>query len=178
MLFRSQNSINSVNATSTSQSTVTAKDTPEVVKESIAESGQGPEAAGNEQAVLEKKAVEMELLSEIKPETSTGEPAPKTGGLSTPKAAEPVESRDVSPGTIPGAHTQNQTAPTVTSGIASGSAAPVTPAKDAPATLAKSTPGSSKVDSPVASATKEDKKKNLRSLFGKIKDKLSSKDNK
>jgi len=66
-----QQSINSMNAPST------AKDTPEVVKESIAESGQSPEAAANEEAVLDKKAVEQELLSEVKPETSTGEPAPK-----------------------------------------------------------------------------------------------------
>jgi hypothetical protein len=170
-----QNSINSINATSTSQSTATAKDTPEVVKESIAESGQGAEAAGNEEAVLEKKVMEKELLSEIKPETSTGEPAPKVGGLTTPKASEPIDSRDVSPGTIPGAHTQNQTVPAVTSGVAAGSTAPVTPAKDAPATPAKSTPGNSKVDSPAASAT-TDKKNKRRSFFGKLKDKLSSKD--
>ncbi|KAF8865036.1 hypothetical protein BDZ45DRAFT_568536, partial [Acephala macrosclerotiorum] len=57
--------------------TSAAKDTPEVVKESLAESGQSPEAAANEEAILEKKAVEKELLSEIKPETSTGESAPK-----------------------------------------------------------------------------------------------------
>lgn len=169
-----QNSINSINANSTSQPTAPAKDTPEVVKESIAESGQGPEAAGSEEAVLEKKAVEKELLSEIKPETSTGEPAPKIGGLS-PKPAEPVESRDVSPGTVPGSHTENQTVPSVTTGVASGSTAPVTPAKDAPATPAKSTPSSSKVDSPAASAA-TDKKNKRRSFFGKIKDKLSSKD--
>jgi hypothetical protein len=172
-----QNSINSINASSSSQPTTTAKDTPEAVKESIAESGQGPEAAGNEQAVLEKKAVEKELLSEIKPETSTGEPAPKVGALSTPKAAEPIDSRDVSPGTIPGAHTQNQTVPTVTSGVSSGSTAPVTPAKDAPATPAKSTPGGSKVDSPAASAS-TDKKNKRRSFFGKIKDRLSNKSDK
>lgn len=166
-----QNSINSINAASTSQPTTAAKDTPEVVKESIAESGQPPEAAGNEQAVLEKKAVEKELLSEIKPGTSTGESAPKIGGLSAPKSPEP-DSRDVSPGTVPGSHTQNQTVPTVSSGVASGATAPVTPAKDAPATPAKSTPGSSKVDSPATT----DKKNKRRSFFGKIKDKLSSKD--
>ncbi|KAH8685998.1 hypothetical protein BGZ60DRAFT_359631, partial [Tricladium varicosporioides] len=70
-----QNSVNSINAESTSKSV--AKDTPEIVKDSIAESGQNPEAAANEEAVLEKKAVERELLSEVEPETSTGESAPK-----------------------------------------------------------------------------------------------------
>ncbi|KAH7356556.1 hypothetical protein BKA65DRAFT_381309, partial [Rhexocercosporidium sp. MPI-PUGE-AT-0058] len=71
-----QNSITSMNATSDTTPKETAKDTPAIVKESIAESGQAPEAAANEEAVLEKKAVEKELLSEIKPETSTGESAP------------------------------------------------------------------------------------------------------
>ncbi|KUJ15694.1 uncharacterized protein LY89DRAFT_685647 [Mollisia scopiformis] len=190
-----QNSIAATNAKADSQST--AKDTPEVVKESIAESGQSPEAAANENAVLEKKAVEKELLSEIKPETSTGESAPKitstgtSGGLNAPASAavagQPIESRDVSPGTVPGSHTETQTAPTVTSGVSATtttdktSAAPATPAKSTaatPSTPAKATPGSSKAgDSPASSATdKADKKKKRTSFFGKLKAKLSHKD--
>ncbi|KAE8454070.1 hypothetical protein EG329_007848 [Mollisiaceae sp. DMI_Dod_QoI] len=170
-----------------------AKDTPAVVKESIAESGASPEATSNEEAVLEKKAVEKELLSEIKPETSTGEPAPKItstgtpGGLNAPaSAAAGIDSRDVSPGTVPGSHTETQTAPTVTSGVGAAttdetSAAPATPAKStaaAPSTPAKATPGSSKAgDSPASSATdKADKKKKRSSFFGKLKAKLSHKD--
>lgn len=195
-----------VAATSTTNasasSAAVAKDTPAVVKESIAQSGQGPEAAANEEAVLEKKAVEKELLSEIKPETSTGESAPKISSASTPAAASapkiadtkkdnltaPVssglDSRDVSPGTVPGSHTQNQTAPTVTTGVASAttdktsSASPATPAKsttDGPSTPSKSTP-TKPVDSPSSSAAGDKKKKNRRSIFGKIKDKLSHKD--
>jgi hypothetical protein len=181
--------------TDKSESTA-AKDTPEVVKESIAESGQSPEAAANEEAVLEKKAVEKELLSEIKPETSTGESAPQitstgtSGGLNAPASAavagKPTESRDVSPGTVPGSHTETQTAPTVTSGVATATtdktstpAAPSTPAKSTtatPSTPAKDTPGSSKAgDSPASSAT-ADKKKKRTSLFGKLKAKLSHKD--
>jgi len=98
-----QNPTNKINAQTTNESV--AQDTPEVVKESIAESGQAPEAAGNEEAVLEKKAVEKELLSEIKRETSTGESAPKISeGLAAPTTpSKPIESRDVSPGTVPGA---------------------------------------------------------------------------
>ncbi|CZR60443.1 related to cell wall mannoprotein [Phialocephala subalpina] len=181
--------------TDKSESTA-AKDTPEVVKESIAESGQSPEAAANEEAVLEKKAVEKELLSEIKPETSTGESAPQitstgtSSGLNAPASAavagKPTESRDVSPGTVPGSHTETQTAPTVTSGVATATtdktstpAAPSTPAKSTtatPSTPAKDTPGSSKAgDSPASSAT-ADKKKKRTSLFGKLKAKLSHKD--
>jgi len=140
---------------------------------------------------LEKKAVEKELLSEIKPETSTGESAPKitstgtSGGLNAP-ASTGIDSRDVSPGTVPGSHTETQTAPTVTSGVGAAttdetSAAPATPAKSttaAPSTPAKATPGSSKAgDSPASSATdKADKKKKRTSFFGKLKAKLSHKD--
>ncbi|KAJ4155731.1 hypothetical protein LMH87_000962 [Akanthomyces muscarius] len=44
-----------------------AKDVPAEVKESIQEAGRGPEAAANATAVEEKKAVESELLKEVKP---------------------------------------------------------------------------------------------------------------
>lgn len=40
---------------------------PAEVKESIVEAGKGPEAAANTEAVEEKKAVEAELLKEVKP---------------------------------------------------------------------------------------------------------------
>jgi hypothetical protein len=171
-----QNPISSINNSSTSKTT--AVDTPEVVKESITESGQSPEAAANEEAVLEKKAVEKELLKEIKPETSTGESAPKISeGLSAPKTpTKPIESREVSPGTIPGSHTQNQTVPTVTSGVASTTAPTTT---TAPATPAKSTttPGSSKTaDSPASSAAADKKKKRASGFFGKLKAKFSDKE--
>jgi len=55
--------------------------------------------------------VEKELLSEVKPATATGGSVPTS---SSPKAA---ESRDISPGTIPGSHTETQTAPIVTTGV-------------------------------------------------------------
>jgi hypothetical protein len=167
---------------SASDLTSAAKDTPEIVKESIAESGQSLEAAANEEAVLEKKAVEKELLSEIKPETSTGEPAPKitstetTGGLAAPEAGEPVESRDVSPGTVPGSHTE--TAPAVTTAVESATTNATTPAKTTaagPSTPAKGTPSSKVADSPAGSST-TDKKKKRTSIFGKLKAKFSHKD--
>ncbi|KAF7894920.1 hypothetical protein EAF00_006734 [Botryotinia globosa] len=70
-----QQSIKSINATGTVDQT-TAKNTPEIVRESIVESGQSPEAAANEAAVLDKQAVEAELLSGVKPETSTAKDTP------------------------------------------------------------------------------------------------------
>lgn len=187
-----QNSINSTNATSNAKSTsipeTTAKDTPAVVKESIAESGQGPEAAGNEEAVLEKKAVEKELLSEIKPENSTGESAPKITGTSTSAgtssglnapasaavAGRPVESREVSPGTVPGSHTETQTAPTVTTGVGSATTDKTTTAS--PATPVKKAEEKASGSTATSSNTAADKKKKRTSIFGKIKAKLSHKD--
>ncbi|EKD16596.1 hypothetical protein MBM_05065 [Drepanopeziza brunnea f. sp. 'multigermtubi' MB_m1] len=143
-----QKSIASINAKADTTPQTLAQDTPEIVKESIAESGQAPEAAANEEAVLEKKAVEKELLSEVKPETSTGDSAPKIAS-SEPKSAlaapagapAAAVSRDVSPGTVPGSHSAaNQTALVVTTGIASATtdevsaaSAPVSAAKDATA---------------------------------------------
>lgn len=169
-----------------------AKDTPAIVKESIAESGKAPEAASNEEAVLEKKAVEKELLKEVKPETSTGEPAPKpkitsTDSLEAPATpSKPIESRDVSPRTVPGSHTQTQ--PIVTTGVSSAkadetsSAAPATTDKSTPATPAKtetpSTPAtasSSKATESPASTAAADKKKKRTSIFGRIKAKFSDK---
>ncbi|RDL37948.1 uncharacterized protein BP5553_05381 [Venustampulla echinocandica] len=168
----------------------TAKDTPEVVKESIAESGRSPEAASNEEAVLEKKAVEKELLSEVKPETSTGEPAPKvtsatTGGLNAPAAAavagKPTQSREVSPGTVPGTHPQTQTAPVATDGIVNtttdktSAATPAKKAETPAAAAAASPPGSSKASESPASSAAADKKKKRTSIFGRLKAKFSDK---
>lgn len=49
---------------------------PSAVTDSIREAQVSPEAASNPEAVSEKSQVERELLSEIKPVTESGEPAP------------------------------------------------------------------------------------------------------
>jgi hypothetical protein len=53
-----------------------APNVPDVVAESQKEAHTSPEAASNVEAVGEKKAVEAELLEEVKKVTATGEPAP------------------------------------------------------------------------------------------------------
>jgi hypothetical protein len=171
-----QNSINDINTKSSKDTAVdataantTAKDTPEVVKESIAESGEAPEAAANEEAVLEKAAVEKELLSEVKPETSTGEPAPSAVAAPADAAGE-TPSRGISPGTVPGEHTATQTAPTVTSGVAAATTEETTAAPSAPAKAAPAAASGSTADSAAA-----EKKKKRTSIFGKIKAKFSDK---
>jgi hypothetical protein len=146
---------------------------PEFVKESIVESGQSPEAAAYSEPIEEKKAVEKELLSEVKPEDSTGEPAPKiadsAAALSPPETPKEPESRDISPTTVPDSHTQ--TVPSITtdktSTVPETSTTPATPA----------TPSSSKAvdgQSPASPVATEKKKKRL-SIFGKLKEKFSDK---
>jgi len=176
-----------------------ASNVPEPVKESIVESGQGAEAAANKEAVAEKQQLEKELLKEVKPETATGEAAPKI----TDSAPKPVEkdaqytdkapstplkkltapvlasepgSRDVSPGTIPGSRVQThqeQKEPVVTSGVGSTTTAE----KSTPtATPTKPAASSSKTTESPASASASQKKKNRASaFFSKIKSKLSDK---
>jgi hypothetical protein len=154
----------------------TATDTPEVVKEPIAASGEAPEAAANEEAVLEKKEVEKELLSEVKVETSTGEPAPTTTAASTlaaPAPTKPAESREVSPGTVPGDHGPAPVAAVVAaeSTPAATTNAPSTTtetASTAPTKPAKPATGNGAADA-------EEKKKKRTSIFGRIKAKFSDK---
>lgn len=58
-----------------------AQDVPQVVKDSIAEAHETPEAAANKKAVEEKKAMENELHKTVAVEQSTGAPAPTTAAV-------------------------------------------------------------------------------------------------
>ncbi|KAF2967661.1 hypothetical protein GQX73_g5950 [Xylaria multiplex] len=170
---------------------------PAAVKESIAESGRSPEAAANTEAVEEKKAVEAELLEEVKPAEAIGESAQENAPATT-EAPEAKESPALAvPATTEAPSTSVAAATTETPAIAASeqdtatketSDAPVateTPAVEASEPAEQkatngakpaedTTPSSSKAsDSPV---TGEKKKKNrLSAMFGKVKAKLSHK---
>ncbi len=120
-------------------------------------------------------------------EPAVVEPTPKepeklNAPASAPVAGKLDESREVSPGTVPGSHTQTE--PTVTTGITSATTdkttaatpSPVTPAKEAIA--GPSTPSSSKAANSPASSAVADKKKKRTSFFGKLKAKLTHKEDK
>lgn len=146
---------------------------PELVKESIAEAGVSPEAAAYKEPVAEKKAVEKELPPEVKKEEAAGEPAPQAATLSPPVTTPPLDSRDVSPTTVPGSHKHNTdaTIPTVTTGLDSGKTQTTT----TPAKPGASTFGSSKATDASATsspATGEKKKNRISGFFGKLKEKL------
>jgi hypothetical protein len=163
---------------------------PEVVKESIVASHQGPEATTNSEAVAEKAEVEQELLKSVKTEEGSGTPAPGTSvatyekaPASTPlkSAADSsfIDSANVSPKT----QAATPAHPIVTTGVAStaiptesGSKAPETPAKDTPVTGGESSTPASAVTADSESTTTTDKKKKRRSFFGLIKSKISHKD--
>lgn len=136
-----------------------AEDVPEVVRESLAEAHQSPEAAANETAVEEKKEVEEQLLKEVKPEEGTGEPAPSTTAATTEKAPEPT------PAKPEGAALE---APK-RSAAEDRELSPMSKDPNAPASTPKKDTTTSEPASAKSDATKEQKKKNRRSFFGKIK---------
>jgi hypothetical protein len=190
-----------------------AREVPNVVAESQREAHASPEAATNAEAVSEKRAMETELLNEVKSTDATGEPAPSAAaGLSDealvdskplksssepnalnapasepaqPPNAKPIDSSTDVAFNKQAPTTTEQTQPTVTTGVetskteATSSApaaqlAPESPAKNLRKdsdVSPKGTPGSQSIASGA-----DDKKKKRRSFFGKIKDKLSSKD--
>ena len=182
---------------------------PDVVQESITESHQSPEAAGNKVMVGEKSAMEKELLSEVKREDDVGEPAPSssaalaetapapTGSENAPppisKDSAPVttaaapaqtpaagnsmkqavqsqpDSRDISPMSKPIKQTQNQTQPTVTTGVGSSAAPQTSKQPDKAVEAAKPGPSAS------SSAAADKKAKRASGFFGKLKSKFSDK---
>jgi hypothetical protein len=169
---------------STKEATIetVSPEVPAEVKESIVEAGKSPEAAANTEAVEEKKAVEAELLSEVKPaEVSAGEGAksepepvvasepPKTLEQEAPKVVEPpapaVEIPEVSEPTGNGA-----TNGTTTTTTANGAEPPKTPHQEA----AKSEEAKPAEALTPGSVKSEKKKANrISGFFGKIKSKIS-----
>ncbi|KAH5201300.1 hypothetical protein HBI18_143550 [Parastagonospora nodorum] len=195
-----------------------APNVPDVVAQSQKEAHISPEAATSVEAVGEKKAVEAELLEEVKKVTASGEAAPNNAALSdealvdtkpmqsssepnalnapasaqaqavsskpidadtnvsfAPKAAEPTTTEQSNPTVTTGTETTTTAATSGTSpAVATSSTTPATPQKESARkdsdVSPKGTPGSQSIASGA-----DDKKKKRRSLFGKIKDKLSSK---
>jgi hypothetical protein len=83
-----------------------AEDVPQIVKDSLAEADEDPEAAASTEAVEEKKALEAELKENVQVEESAGAPAPTVTAATqavAPHLAVPsgVDSADVSPTSTP-----------------------------------------------------------------------------
>jgi hypothetical protein len=212
----------------TALSETVSRDVPDIVAESQKEAHVSLEAATNDEAVAEKRAMETELLNEVKATEAASELAPSAAvmgnhnaaGLSDealidskplksssepdalnvglnapasapalPQTAKPIDSSTDVAFAQKEPTTTEQTQPTVTTGVETSkteatSSAPIAPSAsmstpERPATKdirkdsdisPKGTPGSQSI----ASAA-DDKKKKRRSIFGKIKDKLSSK---
>ncbi|KAJ5235658.1 uncharacterized protein N7469_004826 [Penicillium citrinum] len=163
------------------------KEVPEIVKDSIAESHQNPEAAANKEAVEEKKDVESELHTKVPVEESAGAPAPTATAATTataPVSPPVVDSADVSPtstpppGLAPSApaptsapNTEEQTAPVVTTGVETTPTDKETTAK--PAEPAKQGSNNDAAKSSTEGSSKDEKKKKrLSGFFTKLKEKL------
>jgi hypothetical protein len=173
-----------------------ASNVPAVVKDSISQAHQPAEAAAAQEVVNEKRDVESELLREVKPTDAAGEPAP-TVAAATSETAPKATSEAAALGGATAATTTlvspaketTTEAPSTTAAAAETKdlspasedlKAPATPEKAIAAgnTPAKTTPGPaatgtamtpSATSSPASSATKEQKKKNRRSFFGRLK---------
>ncbi|KAL2854353.1 hypothetical protein BJY01DRAFT_205432 [Aspergillus pseudoustus] len=148
-------------------STSPAEDVPDVVKESFSKAHQDPEAAANEEALEEKKAVEHELQQKIQVDNSHGTPAPSDTAAfietaPKPTVAEP-ESAQLSPRT---------TTPTGPSGAG---AAKTEETKKEITKESKNSSTNNNTTSQVpstGSAGKEEKKKKRSSIFAKLKEKF------
>ena len=172
---------------------------PDVVQESITESHQSPEAAGDKNMVGEKSAMEKELLKKTPTENMAGEPAPSSTAALTetaPAATDPAPtngSAGMSTAAAPAkppvteaaalqtpTHDSRDVSPMSKPGttgqtqpmVTTGVGSSTAPQTTTPAKSAASAP------SPTASSSAATDKKAKRSsgFFGKIKSKLSGKD--
>lgn len=187
-------------ATSTKEATIqeVSPEVPSEVKDSIVEAGKSPEAAASTTAVEDKKAVEAELLKEVKPvtpidESSTTKELPKPVeavktavlGESSKTEETPKASEQIAPAAVakelpiaPDALTTTEipsTAAATNGGATSAAetAPPATPAKDTVSPLTDNgTPGSSKS----ATASEQKKKNRVSGFFGKLKSKIGHKE--
>lgn len=80
----------STQAVDSSDIETTAPGVPAVVAKSLNQAHQSPEAAANYEAVAEKRAVEQELLEEVKPAESAGQPAPTLSAALSASAPRPT----------------------------------------------------------------------------------------
>ncbi|KAJ5953114.1 hypothetical protein N7454_000010 [Penicillium verhagenii] len=111
--------------------TAPVNEVPDVVKESISEAQQDPEATTNKEAVEEKKLVEQELAKKVELDESTGAPAPTETAATSAKAPGPTAT-GLTAAHLSSAHPPGHAAPT---------SAPVTsaPATSEPANSAPKT---------------------------------------
>lgn len=158
------------------------QEVPQVVRESIAEAHQDPEAAANKTAVEEKKEMEQELQKKVAVNESAGAPAPTTSAATQPTAPgflsanRPIDSAEVSPTSTPAPGGQaapltsappaQPSGPTVTTGVASAPTSQVTKPKPMPTQQTAGTHDN------VENGSSMDKKQKRRSWFSKLKEKL------
>ncbi len=121
------------------RSTPMAPTVPDVVQESIAAAHQSPEAAASQTMVVEKRAMESELLNKVKTENDVGAPAPSSSAALMETA--PAATSFVTPASTTFA---NPAATSSTTPAAAAAAAAPSPASEPSfsTTAVKSTPAS------------------------------------
>ncbi|KAF9889147.1 hypothetical protein FE257_007636 [Aspergillus nanangensis] len=145
---------------------VPADDVPNVVKKSISESHQDPEAAANRVAVEEKKEFEDELQHKVPLEQSAGAPAPTTAAATSETAPESSERQ-------PDSTQLSPRATTPTEGGAAKTSAAAEPDNTVPSSgFGTTTAGENGARNGTQNGAKEETKKKRKSWFGRLKEKL------
>ncbi|KAL1886197.1 hypothetical protein Plec18167_000126 [Paecilomyces lecythidis] len=167
-----------------------AGDVPGVVKNSLQEAHQSPEAAASIQAVEEKKEFEDELTQKVKPTDALGQPAPTESAATAAAAPAPTaittqtESAVAAPATTAVANTQPGSSrvspkttpvpgpgePTVTTGVGEAKTTQVSEGKG----VADAGGASTSQNPPMKETLREEPKKKKRSsgFFKKLKEKF------
>lgn len=150
--------------------TAPAKEVPGVVKNSMAESHQAPEASSNSEAVEDKQDMEEEIRQKVGVNQSSGTPGPTVTAATTETAPRGTERQPDSAQLSPRSTTPTQ--PTVTTGIADATAPSVSqPTNEAAKPSEPSSQGAG-ADAGAGTSGQTDTKKKRRSFFSKLKEKL------
>ncbi|KAL4778755.1 hypothetical protein BJX76DRAFT_352355 [Aspergillus varians] len=149
-------------------STGTAEDVPDVVRESISKAHREPEAAANKEAVEEKKQLEHELQQKVQVENSAGTPAPTATAAPT-AAATTTTTTEAAPKATVAETDSGQLSPRTTT--PTGTKATTSEEATKESTGPSDTKNNSQVPA-AGAAGKEEKKKKRLSIFGKLKEKL------
>ncbi|KAF4979821.1 hypothetical protein FZEAL_4037 [Fusarium zealandicum] len=148
-----------------------APEVPAEVKDSIIESGKGPEAATSTDAVEKKSEVEAQLLKEAQPVPAVGE----TKTEEVKPATQPEETKTKEPETViptvvePQKETKTEAPKTETPAVGNGTSASENGSKPAESTAN----GGSSANGSTSTGAQKKKHNRLSSIFSKIKNKLS-----
>ena len=140
-----------------------APEVPEVVQESITKAHVSPEAATSEEMVLEKSAMEHQLLKQVKPEESAGVPAPTASSALSDSAPAPTSQAKSTETPLAAVGSKSTASPS--SEPSTSAAPPATKSTEqplsGPSTTTTTAPASKSTEEPLPSTSTKDTKAGL-----------------